>query len=762
MTSRTDDPFQNEGARPNPPSARALIERPELLPSTHVAHETRAHMEDEDTINLREYWAVIAKRKWTVITFFLITVVSVITATFLMTKIYRASLTLQIERQETKVVEYQGVMPNEMQSDTKDFYQTQYELLKSRTMAQRVIDQLNLADHPLFKRKREEGFFNEFLERIGVRESALMGSEEAITEARLIAKFLKQLTVEPVRNSRLVKIHFDSPDPQLAARITNTMSGVFINLNLERRMDASSYAKTFLQDRLQQIKVKLEDSEKALNAFAREEGIVRADEKLVSPDAQALTEFTTALARAQQERIKAETLHRQTESATTGGLSSILENRVIQEYKARKAKLETDYQEGLKIYKPAYPKMLQIESQIAEMEAKIAEEITSVRAAVKANYEVAQSQEDLLSAKLKESKKMVLGLQDRSIHYNVLKRDVDTNRELYEGLLQRLKEVGVAGGIGVNNISIVDKAEAPSRPFKPQLGMNAMIAVFLGLFGGIGLAFLFEHLDDTLKRPDDLERRLGLAVLGVIPRVRQASAGQDIAMTENADPRSGFAEAYRSVRTALQFSTQEGAPKVLMITSASVEEGKSTTAISLAMQFAQAGKTVLLIDADLRKASLHKKLKLDNALGLTNYLAGDAKPVQITNSCHVPKLFVISSGPLPPNPAELISSAKMVSLLSLAAEKFDQVIIDGPPVLGLADAPLLGSIADATVMVVEAGTTSWQLARTAVKRLRGTRTRMIGGILTKMSAHGRAYGYYQSYYYQYGGSETQGSERLPA
>ncbi|MFZ2629154.1 MAG: CpsD/CapB family tyrosine-protein kinase, partial [Rugosibacter sp.] len=265
-----------------------------------------------------------------------------------------------------------------------------------------------------------------------------------------------------------------------------------------------------------------------------------------------------------------------------------------------------------------------------------------------------------------------------------------------------------------------------------------------------------------IKQPDEVEKLLGLAVLGIIPLVKDAGEdGQDLAVSENLDLRSAFAEAHRSVRTALQFSTPEGTPKVIMITSASPGEGKSTTALSLAIHFAQAGKNVLLIDADLRKASLHKKLGIGNDMGLTNYLAGDTKPVEITKPSHIPKVFLIPSGPLPPNPAELISGPKMVALLNLAAERFDQVIIDGPPVLGLADAPLLGSLAEATVLVTEAGGTSREFARNAVKRLRVTRTRLIGGIMTKMGSRGSAYGYYHSYYYyQYGNAPAK--ERLTA
>jgi capsular exopolysaccharide synthesis family protein len=753
LNPAADDPRNNPNASGR--QSRALIERPEaMLPSTLLlAGHDHGGGGDDDTIDLRRYWQIIVKRKWTVLTFFLIVVVAVMTATFLQTKIYRSTLTLQIDQQESKVTQIQDVTPNETPAASKDFYQTQYELLQSRSLAERVIDRLNLGENPSFAPK--PSIFARFFSSDDDKQPTANDRQ-----TQLVTAFLKQLTIEPVRTSRLVKIHFESRDPQLSADVTNAVSDAFIALNLERRMDATSYAKTFLQERLQQMQVKLEDSEKKLNEFARQEQIVRTQDNQIGPDAQVLQEFTTALAKAQGERIKAETLYDQIKDSNSAGLGAVLENPVIQEFKTRKAKLETEYQENLKIYKPGYPKMLQIESQIAEMQAKIDEEIAEIRAAAKANYLAAKAQEAMFSQKLMEAKKAVLGVQDRSIQYNILKREVDTNRTLYEGLLQRLKEVGVAGGIGVNNITVVDKAEVPIRPYKPNVLVNGLVALFLGLFGGVGLALLFEHLDDTIKQPDDLEKLLGLPVLGIVPIVR--NAGEDLVMAQNADPRSAFAEAHRSVRTALQFSTPQGTPKVLMITSSSMGEGKSTTALSLAIHFAQSGRNVLLIDADLRKASLHKKLNLSNEVGLTNYLAGDAKPIDITKACPVPKVYVMPSGPLPPNPADLLGSVKMVALLNLAAEKFDQVIIDGPPVLGLADAPLLGSIADATVLVVEANSTNRGFARNAAKRLRATRTVLIGGILTKLDPRGGGYGYYHNYYYYQYGAAMPERERLTA
>lgn len=703
---------------------------------------------DSDEIDLLSYWRILVKRRWTVLGAAGIVLVTALVGTLLMTPIYRASTSLQIDRDTIKVVDVEGVTPVEG-AGGNDFFQTQYELLKSRALAERVASQLGLAD-------------GDQLEQLAPRSpwAALAGlfsggDEEAPTEEEVSARhsaatgfIMDGLTIEPVRNSRLVRVHFDSPDPEFSERAANAIAEAFIASNLERRFDSSSYAKTYLEDRLQELKLKLEDSERKLVEFAQQEQIVSSGEGSASLSEQNLGTLNAALAEARRDRIRAEARWRQAQASKgTVLLGEIGENSIIQSLQERRAELNAEYQDKLRLYKPAFPAMVQLKGQIDEVERQIGEEVANIKSAIQAEFLAAQEQERLLGEQMAGLKTEVLDLQSRSIQYNIFKREVDTNRQLYDGLLQRYKEIGVAGGVSSNNIAVVDRAQRGSK-HKPILPLNLAIGLLLGLMLGVLLALVFEFLDDTLKSPEDVEKQMGLSVLGVIPLLK-APMTPSKALD---DPRSAFSEAYRSVRTALQFSTDTGVPRCLLVTSASPAEGKSTTALTLAKNFAQLGKRVLIIDADLRNPSLHRALDKPNDIGLSNYLAGASKATEVIHATDSPHLMFMPTGPLPPNPAELLMGPKMLSLISIASEKFDQVIIDGPPVMGLADAPILANMASGTLLVVEAGETRISLARNALKRLYSARAHVIGALLTKFSPKHAGYGYaYGGYnYYSYG------------
>jgi capsular exopolysaccharide synthesis family protein len=568
----------------------------------------------------------------------------------------------------------------------------------------------------------------------------------------VLGAFQGSIGVEPVRRSRMVRVHFDSTDPFLAAKAANAVAQAFINVNLERRFEASAYAKTFLEEKLLQTKARLEDSERELVRFSRELEIVNIDEKQ-NVLTQNLQEFNSATVKAEQERIRTGAILAQAmenpESLTVGIHPDNRNFQNFQALKMSKAKLEAEYQEGLKVYKPAFPKMLALQGQIAEVDNQIKGELEEIRKSARAAHRAAKLQETQLKEKLTQAKQEVLDLQGRNIRYSILKREVDTNRSLYDGLLQRLKEVGVAGGASLNNISVVDKALVPLFPYKPNLNKNLGLGLAIGLVVGLMVALLLERLDDSIRFVEEVERETHSAVLGVVPKVkREAGASGVLALASHAEPTSAFSEAYRSVRTSLQFSTANGAPRRLVVTSSSQNEGKSTTALALAVNFAQMGKPVLIIDADLRNPVMHKMLSVSNKAGLSNYLSGSVAPLEVIRQSEVPNLYVMPTGPLPPNPVDLLSGMKLLNLLSHCEERFAHVIVDAPPVLGIADAIVLCNQVENSVFVVESGKTRKGQAKAALKRLQQAGVHPLGVILTKIDSYHDLHGYH-SYYYQY-------------
>jgi len=702
--------------------------------------------EDDEQIDLLAYWRVLVKRRWLILGILATVVALTLVWTLVTPPIYRSTAVLQIDNEEQQVVQ-QGTLKGQSVGADPQFLQTQYELLKSRALAQRVAEDLNL-DRAALDNLYQPSWLDRLKGLLRPQAKALQAGEDEPALLRETSGLVRDgLGVSPVRNSRLVNVSFDSPVPEFSARVSNAIAEGFIATGLERRVGASSYAKTFLEDQLKLVKSRLEDSERQLVAFAQQENLVStADGQSLAGGN--LSDLNSALATAQEQRIRAQARWRQAQGARGAALpADMLSDSIVRTLQEQRAVLQGKYQEKLQVFKADYPEMLQLKSQMDELEKQISTELSNIRASVKAEYDAAASQESLLTGQLSSLRSEVLDVDGRSIQYNILKREVDTNRQLYDGLLQRFKEVGIAGDVRSNNISIIDRAEVPLSRFKPSLALNTAVGLLLGLMLGVLVAFGLEYLDDTLKTPEDIEQRLKLAVLGIIPKlVKQLPAEAAL------DPRSAFSEAYRSVRTALQFSTDHGVPKVLLITSPGPTEGKSTTALTLARNFAQMGKRVLLIEADLRNPSLHKALGLPAGVGLSNLLAGAATLAEVVLDTPDDGLKVLLAGPLPPNPSEMLASSKLVSLLSVAAENYDQVIIDGPPVMGIADAPILANAALATLLVIRSGDTRINTAQTALKRLLAVRARVLGALITQYDVKVAGYGYNYEGYYAYGGT----------
>lgn len=741
-----------------------------------------AEDDDDDELDLRDLWRMVVKHKWLLLGMAVAGLLAALLLSFVRTPLYLATTTLQVDKRAPRVLQFgQDLDPMAQELDDRTGLGTQLELLKSRVLAERVIDELRLdragalpqpsellpsagADAAL---PGEEAALAErgILERIQdswnkLREPAA-ASTERLNREEVVKAFQDTVTVQQVRNSRMLRIEVENPDPQLAARIANTMAQSFIALNLERRLESSSYAKTFLEQQLALTKARLEESERRLNQFARERNILTLDEKTNVVN-QTFTEFSTALARAEQERIKIESEY---EAVRTNPDSTrqVLDNRAIQELKLLRSRLDAEYQQNAKIYKDDFPRMQQLRAQINEVDAKIQTEVAFVLDSLSKALDTAKRQEAAIRTRLAETRGEIVKGQELSVEFNLLKREVDTNRELYDGLLQQVKEVGVAGGVETNNIQVVDKAETPLFPHKPRIPLNAAIGLMAGLVLGLVLVFLMESMDDSIKFADEVEKNLHVPLIGVIPKVKDKSGLASIALLAHEDPRGHLAEAYRSVRTALQFSTSEGAPKRLVVTSTAKNEGKSTTSLALAINFAQLGARVVLIDADMRNPTAHKFLGLPNALGLSNVLSGQkVDSADLLQETMIPNLQVVTAGPIPPSPVDLLTGPKMGELMDeLQAQGVEYLIIDGPPVLGLADAIVLGNQVPSMLYVAQASHTRKSHIRDAFRRLRMAGIVPRGVVLTKTTAQNTAYYTYESYY-GYGANPAPAGRTEPA
>lgn len=723
--------IQPGGASPIWPLAR---QSSELALAPEWGQQSYSGLGAQD-LNLTTILRIISEWRWLILGAVAVAVAAAIVYTLLATPLYRSTAVLEINPPAVEILEdaKAGGVAND-----RDYLATQYGLLESRSLAERVAQELNLAS--------DENF---------VPADADRAARLKMATNKLRANF----EVEPIQQSRLIRIHYVSESPALSAQITNNFADSFINSNLERRYEASSYARTFLERQIAKIKGELEKSERQLVAYAQAQGIINTSQGEGGPGGDgsslqgaSLMALNEALAEAQTKRIGAEQAYRQ--ASSVGTTAEV--NESTQALRQQRATLEAEYQEKLTRMKPDYPDMVSLRSRIEELDRQNSAEASRVASgqvnSLQAAYQAAAAAERAIQNRVNQLKAAVLNLRGRSIEYNILQREVDTNRSLYDALLQRYKEIGVAGGIGKNLVSVVDRAQPPSVPYKPNLFLNLLIGLALGLAGGIGLAFILEFINDTVKTPDDVRDKLKLASLGVIPK----KMSQESIAEELRDPSSPVSEAYFSLRTVLQFTTETGAPKTLLITSTRAAEGKSSTTLALAQNFARLGNNVLLIDGDLRKPAF---VTGSTEKGLSKLLTNEdsiAAHVMATDSEH---LWLIPCGPLPPNPAELLASPRLKAIVTEAAAKYDMVIIDGPPVLGLADAPLLGAVCRGTLMVVESGKTRTKAAVDAVNRLMTSGSHIVGAVLTKFRHHSHGYGYGYGYEpYKYGGVGSRDRE----
>lgn len=708
--------------------------------------------ESEPTIDLRHYWD-LGLRHWKLILGVVIAaLIAGVAATLAMTPIYRATTTIQAELEATKVLNITDVQPVEQAAESERFFQTQIDLLNSRSLKLAVAQALNLlADN------------NQFRQRMHARsaETGLTGDAARVARREQVLGILDaHLKVEAVRNSRIINVSFDSPDPALAADVSNAFAGQYIAGNLDRRFQSTAYARGFLERRLGQIKQKLEDSERQMIDYARSQQLVDASEGGSNSEGPGstgasaapkslttanLVQLNQAYSTARAQRIQNQERWRAAQSSALFSLPEVLQNETIQALIQRRAAVKADYENQSKIFKDDYPSQIQAAAQIREIDAQIASAAANIRSTIRTQFDVAQKQETALKSDVDRLKGQSLDEQGRSIRYNILRREADTNRQLYDALLQRYKEVSVAGGIQSNNISLVDSAEAPSGPIRPKPLLNVAIAGLLGLIAALGFIFVRDRFDDTVRTPGDLSTKLGLALVGVVPLNSEESSP----LAQLSDARSDISESYSSIRASLQFSGPQGAPSPMLVTSSQQSEGKSTTSLAIALSFARIGRKVLLIDADMRRPSLHSFLGVSRQVGLSNLLTGDRKFDEVIQTTEYPGLSFIPCGPLPLDAGELLSSQAIVQVLAEAERQFNMIVLDGPPIMGLADAPLLAARMQGTLFVIETARTHRGQSKIALARLRAAHAAIIGGVLTKFDSQAGGYGRDYAYTYRY-------------
>ncbi|TVQ34182.1 MAG: polysaccharide biosynthesis tyrosine autokinase [Wenzhouxiangella sp.] len=746
-----------------------------------------AGFDDDDTIDLRDYWRILVKRRWTVLAVIAIVVVAALLATLLMIPEYRSTAQLQVSPTSGRVLAFDDFAndPAMQGRGFQEYMNSQIEILRSRTLAEQVVRRENLANHPELNGDiRQRSVLGELRSVLGTVRGAI-GPDDAAGEANsardpveAAARRLRQrIEIQPVRNSQLLNVSVSSFDREFAALVTNALVAQFIRNNLQRRIEAGTEAREFLEEQLADMRITLERSDEALMDFARDTNIADLDERL-SMARTALRRLGDRQSEVQAELVQISAWRDLIDQGRTSALDPIVNSPVIEDLERRLLEANTEYTRLSATFQDQFPRVQEVLGRIAQLEQEIEDRKTTIIENILARHDNLTAQDASLATAIGEREGGILALNERAVQYNILRREFETSRELYDGLLQRMKEVGVAAGVQENNLSIIDAAQAAMFPFKPNLPRNLALALVLGVMGGVGLALLLEFLDSSIRRVEDIERLVDRPVLGMVPLVKVKDREgkqkkrpeiiedpeQSISFYSKTRPSSGVSEAFRSLRTSLGFSTAEGMPRTLMVTSSAMAEGKTTSAVNLATVLAQNNHRVLLIDADLRKSRLHREFNRPRSPGLTNRIAlfeNNGKDNGAISPTFIDNLFLMPSGNSTPSPAEMLSSDRLGKVIEGCKRAFDYVIIDAPPVLGLADSLILSRRVEGVIFVAKAGTTGKENFRVCMKRLAQVQAPVLGIILNGVDLDSPEYAYYSSYYYNYEGDSDDTEEDAP-
>jgi polysaccharide biosynthesis transport protein len=725
--------------------ALTVIPAPSVLPWDQVPREP----------HLLDYLIILRKHQWLIITFAL-TVVTVVTiASFKMKPVYEASARVEIDKESQNMSPFPDSNSYGEFEDSENYLETQAKILQSETLALMTIKSLDLSRYPEF----------------GGAPASTNHDEPIARRPAILGAFLGRLSVKRVPTSRLIQVQFEAEDPQLAAAVVNAHLHNFEEQNFRSKFDATTQASNWLSAELEELRIKVEKSEDARLAYERQNQIWQIDEKQ-DITTQKLADLSKAATDAQTDAAAKEALYRMAISGNVDALPAARSSDVISGLIKRKSELDELYAEALDQYGPNFPKVLRLAAQQKEVEDNLVSARKVLVESVEEEFSTAKSRVELLQEALDKQKAEANDLAEKLVQYHILQHDAESNKQLYDGLLQKLKEAGITAGLRSSNIRVVDPALAPTSPSRPQKFRNIVLACLVGLVGGVGLALFREYLDNTVKSPDDVEALTGLPSLAVVPSLPglpstqgrlsrlareaapQSASGPRVELLSYIQPKSQISEAFRALRTSLLLSQADHPPQVILVTSALPREGKTTAAVNLAVTLAQLGDRTLLMDSDLRKPGIRRALNLTGGkeVGLSSYLAG----VSTLDEVMMPhptinNLVALTTGPVPPSPADLLSSHRMREAITDLRHRFKFVVIDSPPVMAATDAVILSALTDGVLLVVRSGETPKEAFTRTRDLLAAVKCRLLGVVLNAVDSSAPDYYYSYRYYpYAYG------------
>jgi len=728
-------------------------------------------------IHLLDYWRMLLRRRWVIILALVATVLVALVGSFLTTPLYRATVTLQVERQSPDILTFRDLARSDYSwAAYSDFYQTQYRIMSSPAVARKAVERLGLDSHPAFEKRRSKPTLMARLKSLLPRKGAATPPDPLDVAA---SQLLGGLEIEPVRESTLVMIGWVGTNPALSADVANAMADAYISYTIESQFSMTEQAGEFLVNQIGKLKREIAEAEQLLQSYGEAKRIVSINDE-ANITMQGLRELAQERIDAQTALARAAAYRAAVIESPPDGLPQVLQSNLINRLREEYAQLEAEYAEMSRRFKADWPELqtlrFKLDGAAARLELETTRIAEQVRAAAAADYQRAMSQVQNLERLLSEQEEAAQQLRRDSVEYATLRSEVEEKRETLNRLMKRQNEMALSAELRdldstSTYVRVVERAKAPGAPFRPNIKLNLLLALLFGSALGVGMALLLDYLDNTVKSASDLERMVGKPVLAVVPfhgkaagttlvrRKQPAPASQAFDMVSHLEGRTSVAEAYRELRTAILLSHAGEPPRLIMITSAVPEEGKSATSVNLAIVLAQLGRRVLLVDTDLRRPRLHRALDVPNPRGVSTYLSGlEDDPGPLIVPTPVDNLSILPSGPIPPNPSELLNAPRFTQLgRELAARGFDHVVFDSPPVLSVVDPIIIASTADSTLLVVRAGRTARQSVRMAADKLAQAGGAPSGLVLNGLEREG-----HDAHYYYYRSEYVAGSEASAA